>query len=150
MWYLQCYELITSYSQYVSCAFFLINTFWQPLTSNIVNYNKTSIMRHLGSKCHINDYVTPRYYHIFLVSQRCHIKEVRLYSYIYLFTIFYFDQMKHFTCTAAFRGVFHTQYPRARTKHSHARCPMVKTLKLAIYLFLEFWFRNWFQNIILI
>jgi hypothetical protein len=37
-------------------------------------------MRHLGSKCHINDYVTPRYYDIFLVSQRCHIKEVRLYT----------------------------------------------------------------------
>jgi hypothetical protein len=37
-------------------------------------------MRHLGSKCHIKDYVTPQYYNIFLVSQRCHIKEVRLYS----------------------------------------------------------------------
>jgi hypothetical protein len=36
-------------------------------------------MRHLGSKCHINDYVTPRYYDIFLVSQRCHSKEVRSY-----------------------------------------------------------------------
>jgi hypothetical protein len=38
-------------------------------------------MRHLDSKCHINNYVTPRYYDIFLVSQRCHIKEVRLYDY---------------------------------------------------------------------
>jgi hypothetical protein len=37
-------------------------------------------MQHLGSKCHINDYVTPRYYDIILVSQRCHIKEVRLYG----------------------------------------------------------------------
>jgi hypothetical protein len=37
-------------------------------------------MRHLGSKCHINDYVTTRYYDIFLASQRCHIKEVRLYE----------------------------------------------------------------------
>jgi hypothetical protein len=36
-------------------------------------------MRHLGSKCHINDYVILQYYDIFLVSQRCHIKEVRLY-----------------------------------------------------------------------
>jgi hypothetical protein len=44
-----------------------------------VYYNKTLIMRHLGSKCHINDYVTPRYYDIFLVSQRCHSKEVRSY-----------------------------------------------------------------------
>jgi hypothetical protein len=30
MWYLQCYELPTSYSQYVSHAFFLIDTFRQP------------------------------------------------------------------------------------------------------------------------
>jgi hypothetical protein len=37
-------------------------------------------MQHLGSKYHINDYVTPRYYNIFLVSRRCHIKEVRVYQ----------------------------------------------------------------------
>jgi hypothetical protein len=36
-------------------------------------------MRHLGSKCHINVYVTPWYYDIFLVFQKCHIKEVRMY-----------------------------------------------------------------------
>jgi hypothetical protein len=39
-------------------------------------------MRHLGSKCHINDYVTPQSYDIFLDSQRCHIKEVRLYYHL--------------------------------------------------------------------
>jgi hypothetical protein len=80
MSYLQCYELPTSYSH----AFFLVHffskiLFGNLLTSNIVHYNKTLIMRHLGSKCHINDYVIPQYYEIFLVSQRCHIKEVRLY-----------------------------------------------------------------------
>jgi hypothetical protein len=37
-------------------------------------------MQHLGSKFHIKDYVTPQYYDIFLVSQRCQIKEVRLYD----------------------------------------------------------------------
>jgi hypothetical protein len=38
-------------------------------------------MRYLGSKCQINEYVTPWYYDILLVFQRCHIKEVRLYNY---------------------------------------------------------------------
>jgi hypothetical protein len=30
------------------------------------------------SNCHIIEYVTPRYYDLFLVSQTCHIKEVGL------------------------------------------------------------------------
>jgi hypothetical protein len=30
MRYLQCYELPTGYSHYVSRAYFLIDTFWQP------------------------------------------------------------------------------------------------------------------------
>jgi hypothetical protein len=38
-------------------------------------------MRYLGSKCQIYDYVTPWYYDIVLVFQRCHIKQVRLYNY---------------------------------------------------------------------
>ena len=44
-------------------------------------YMKCLIMLTRGPICHDIDFVTPRYYNRFFVSQACHMKEVGLYTY---------------------------------------------------------------------